>query len=174
MLFEFSRFKILSPFLIPILVWTSVCGVINPDPDLRTVSQWESGSKDKIECGSHFDANRDSEEDLHFLSTKLDTLATGLPTYNVQVQVKNNFFHILKDDGIYKKKFVIQGGALRIRIGLTDAKQGTTCTPYTSVADPDPGSGAYLTPGSGGSGMGEKSGSGFGMNIHPWSYFGEL
>jgi hypothetical protein len=31
----------------------------------------------------------------------------------------------------------------------------------SSVADPDPGSGAFLTPGSG---MGKKSGSGFGMN----------
>jgi hypothetical protein len=30
-----------------------------------------------------------------------------------------------------------------------------------SVADPDPGSGAFLTPGSG---MGKKSGSGSGMN----------
>ncbi len=32
-----------------------------------------------------------------------------------------------------------------------------------SVVDPDPGSGAFLTPGSG---MGKKSRSGSGMNIH--------
>jgi hypothetical protein len=32
---------------------------------------------------------------------------------------------------------------------------------FQSVADPDPGSGAFLTPGSG---MGKKSGSGSGMN----------
>ncbi len=33
--------------------------------------------------------------------------------------------------------------------------------PLTSVADPDPGSGAFLIPGSG---MGKKSGSGSGIN----------
>jgi hypothetical protein len=35
-----------------------------------------------------------------------------------------------------------------------------------TVADPDPGSVAFLTPGSG---MGKKSGSGSGMNEHPGS-----
>jgi hypothetical protein len=52
----------------------------------------------------------------------------------------------------------------------------------TSVADPDPGSGAFLTPGSGafltpGSGMGTKSRSGSGIRIrdeHPGEYFREL
>jgi hypothetical protein len=41
---------------------------------------------------------------------------------------------------------------------------------YCSVADPDPESGAFLTPGSG---MGKKSGSGSGMK-QPGSYFLEL
>jgi hypothetical protein len=35
------------------------------------------------------------------------------------------------------------------------------CIPVISVADPDQGSGAFLTPGSG---MGKKSGAGSGMN----------
>ncbi len=42
-----------------------------------------------------------------------------------------------------------------------------------SVADPDPGSGAFLTPGSG---MGKKSGSGSGIRIwdeQPESHFRE-
>ncbi len=42
----------------------------------------------------------------------------------------------------------------------------------TSVADPDPGSGAFLTPGSG---MGRKSASGSGIrDEQPGSYFLEL
>ncbi len=45
-------------------------------------------------------------------------------------------------------------------------------SPPISVADPDPGSGAFLTPGSG---MGEKSGPGSGIrNEQPGSYFLEL
>jgi hypothetical protein len=47
----------------------------------------------------------------------------------------------------------------------------------SSVADPDSGSGAFLTPGSGirGSWMGKKSRSGSGIwNGHPGSYFQEL
>jgi hypothetical protein len=56
-------------------------------------------------------------------------------------------FEHLKDDGILK--FVIQGGALRIRIRPKDADPGTTRIPLTSVADPDPRSGTFLTPGSG-------------------------
>ncbi len=44
--------------------------------------------------------------------------------------------------------------------------------PLHSVADPDPGSGAFFTPGSG---MGKKSGSGSGIrNEQPGSYFLEL
>ncbi len=43
---------------------------------------------------------------------------------------------------------------------MASARQ--TVTVATSVADPDPGSGAFLTPGSG---MGKKSRSGSGMNI---------
>jgi hypothetical protein len=42
--------------------------------------------------------------------------------------------------------------------------------PYDSVADPDPGSGALLNPGSG---MGKKSGSGI-LDEHPRSFFREL
>jgi hypothetical protein len=41
---------------------------------------------------------------------------------------------------------------------------------FDSVADPDPGSGAFLTPGSG---MGKKSGSGI-RDEQPGSYFLEL
>jgi hypothetical protein len=44
----------------------------------------------------------------------------------------------------------------------------------SSVADPDPGSGSFLTPKSG---MGKKSGSGSGIRIRdeqPGSYFREL
>jgi hypothetical protein len=61
---------------------------------------------------------------------------------------------------VFITKIVIQGGALRIRIRLEDTDPRTTRIPLTSVADPDPGSGALLTPGSG---MGKKSGSGSGM-----------
>ncbi len=46
--------------------------------------------------------------------------------------------------------------------------------PVCSAADPDPGSGAFLTPGSG---MGKKSGSGSGIRIRneqPGSYFREI
>jgi hypothetical protein len=46
-----------------------------------------------------------------------------------------------------------------IYINKTNILQNFTCS--SSVADPDPGSGALLTPGSG---MGKKSGSGSGMN----------
>jgi hypothetical protein len=41
------------------------------------------------------------------------------------------------------------------------ARSTMTWKPKSSVADPDPRSGAFLTPGSG---MGKKSGSGSGMN----------
>jgi hypothetical protein len=41
------------------------------------------------------------------------------------------------------------------------SKHDQCCIQFSSVADPDPGSGAFLTPGSG---MGRKSASGSGMN----------
>jgi hypothetical protein len=51
-------------------------------------------------------------------------------------------------------------GLLGHKIGSKSYGYGTMIT--SSVADPDPGSGVFLTPGSG---MGKKSRSGSGMNI---------
>jgi hypothetical protein len=61
-----------------------------------------------------------------------------------------------------------------IRLFSLGAKVDAIIKPVCSAADPDPGSGAFLTPGSG---MGKKSGSGSGIRIRneqPGSYFREI